>query len=218
MSTQFDALLGDLETLHKALPKGDEVEDEKIEAAKAGGAETEEEGEKSKTEDVAKDVKGGKASGKKAPLAKSLTVKLEDGTEVEAFDGAEMVKSLTDSFGALTTRIDESDSVLVKAMGQTVSLIKAMGESLANLQTKVAALGNEGRGRKAVVTLVEKPAGTTLAKGGEQGINPDEFMAKATSLFNERKLSGVELAYIEGSFNRGNFQLPPALISKVMPA
>jgi hypothetical protein len=221
MKTQFDALLTDLEAvgeLHKALEKGDEVDDEKIEAAKAGGAESEEEGEKGKTEEVAKDVKSGKASGKKAPLAKSLTVKLEDGSEVEALDGTELVKSLTDSLGALTERFDANESVLAKAMPQLVTLLKAQTTLITGLQAQVKAIGNEGRGRKAIVSMVEKPSTGTLAKGGEDGINPDEFMAKATAKFNDRKLSGMELSFIEGAFNRGQFQLPPDLVSKVVAA
>lgn len=221
MKTQFDALLTDLEAvgeLNKALEKGDEVEDEKIEAAKKDGAESEEEGEKGKTEDVAKDVKSGKASGKKAPLAKSLTVKLDDGTEVEAVDGTELVKSLTDGLGALTERFDANESVLAKAMTQLVTLAKAQTALVTDLKAQVKALGNEGRGRKAIVSMVEKPNTGTLAKGGADGINPDEFMAKAVSQLQAGKISGLELSFIEGSFNSGQFKLPPALVSKVIAA
>lgn len=220
MKTQFDALLGDLDAvgeMHKALEKGTEVDDEKIEAAKKGGAASEEDGEKKKTEDVEADVKSGKASGKKAPLAKSLTVTLEDGTTVEAEDGTELVKSLTESLGALTERIDSSESVLAKALGQTVSLLKAQSTLISDLQKQVKAIGNEGRGRKAVVSLVEKPTGT-LAKGGDGGITPNDFMAKAESQWRAGKITGSEIAFIESAFNRGQYELPPALVSKVSAA
>lgn len=219
MSTQFDALLGDLDTLHKALPKGNEVEDEKIEAAKSGGAASEE--KKEGTEDEEEEVKKGD---KKKPLAKSLTVKLDDGTEVEAVDGTELVKGLTDQLGALVTRFDANESSLTKAFTQTVDLLKAQtalitkqGETIKTQGEMLKAIGGEGRGRKAVVTLVDKkPEASTLAKGGAgDGMNPTEFMAKATERFNDRKITGNELAYIESSFNRGTFELPPALISKV---
>jgi hypothetical protein len=222
MKTQFDALLGDLEghtaDLAKALEKGTEVEDEKIEAAKKDGAASEEEGEGSKTEDVAKDVKSGKASGKKAPLAKSLTVTLEDGTTVEAEDATELVKSLTENFGALTERFDASESVLAKALGQTVTLLKAQSTLITDLQKQVKAIAGEGRGRKAVLTVVEKPAGGTMAKGGQEGMNPNEFMAKAESQFKAGKISGTEISFIESAFNRGSFDLSPALIAKVTAA
>jgi hypothetical protein len=218
MSTQFDALVGDLDLLHKALEKGDEEEDEKIEAAKKGGAESYEEGEEHEEEDVNKDVKSGKASGKKKPLAKSLTVTLEDGTKIEAEDGTELVKALTENLGALTNRFDSSESVMVKALGQTVSLLKAQSALITGLQAQVKAMAGEGRGRKAVVSLVEKPAGGTLAKGGDGGISPDDFMAKAESQWKAGKISGQEIAFIESAFNRGQFTLPPALISKVSAA
>lgn len=231
MSTEFDKLIGDLDTLHKALPKGDELDDEKIEAAKKGGAASED----GKRADKEVDVKKEEGGGKKKELAKSLTVKLEDGTEVEAVDGTELVKSLTDSLGALTTRFDDNESSLTKAFARTIDLLKAQtalitgqGTLITGMQSQVKeqgetikAMAGEGRGRKAIVTMVEKkPEGTTLAKGGEGGggMSPNDFMAKAESQFKAGRLGGNELAYIESSFNRGEFNLPTALISKVTAA
>jgi hypothetical protein len=221
MKTQFDALLGDLEAvgeMHKALEKGTEVDDEKIEAAKAGGSASEEDGEEGKTVDVEKDVKSGKASGKKAPMAKSLTATLEDGSVVEYEDGTALVKSLTESLGALTERVESSETVLAKALGQAVTLLKAQTTLITGLQAQVKAIAGEGRGRKAVLNLVEKPAGTTMAKGGAEGMTPNDFMAKAESQFKAGKLNGQDLAFIESAFNRGSYELPPALVSKVTAA
>jgi small-conductance mechanosensitive channel len=208
MSTQFDTLLGDLQKLTKAMPAEDEEADEKIQAA--GGDETEGEDEGAEDEPPAKKGK------KKPPFMKSMTVTLEDGTEVEAEDGTELVKSLTESLGALSTHIDESDTMLAKTIGETVTLLKAQGAAIAAMQTQLKAIAGEGRGRKAVVNLVEKPAAAGGAAG--EGLNPDLFMAKAISKMGEGRLAGNEVAFIEASFNRGDFRLPAALIAKVEAA
>ena len=213
MNTHFDKLLGDLETMTKAMTtaKGDDEADPKIAAAaaEAGGPGEEEEGDE-------EEAAAPKGKGKGKPFGKSLTVTLEDGTEVEATDGTELVKSLTDSLGALNTRIDESDTVLAKAFGEAVTLLKAQGTQIAAMQTQIRAMAGEGRGRKAVVSLVDKPAAG--AGAGEPGINPDQIMAKATAMCRQGKLAGNELAYVETSFNRGNFTLPAELLAKITSA
>jgi len=223
MSTQFDALLGDLDTLHKAIPKDG---DAKIVAAKKDGEADAGAGEGGAAAAAgAGDGDGKKKDGDGKTMAKSMTVKLEDGTEVEAVDGTELVKALETTLGALTTRFDANETVLTKAFGQITDLLKALGAKLGVVEEQnkaqaeqIKTLGSEGRGRKAVVTLVEKkPEGTTLAKGGggEEGMKPDEFMTKAEAQFRAGKITGMEISYIESAFNRGEFQLPPALISKV---
>jgi hypothetical protein len=214
MNTHFDKLLGDLETLTKALPAAGDDADPKIKAAAEGG-EGDGDGDDKSGEGGEGDGKGeGDDKKKGKPFGKAMTVTLEDGTEVEAEDGTALVKSLTDSLGALTTRIDESDTVLGKALGEVVTFMKSQGTAIASMQTQIKAMAGEGRGRKAVVNLVDKPnAGG--AKKEESGINPDAFMAKATSMFESGKLQGQDLAYIESSFNRGDFNLPAKLLSKV---
>ena len=217
MTSQFDMLRGELEALNKAAPmKGDDdAADPKIAAAAAAaggpGDEEEEEGE----EEAAPPARG---KGKGKPFGKSMTVTLEDGTEVEAEDGTALVKSLTESLGALTTRIDDNDSVLAKAFGEAVTLLKSQGTAIAAMQAQIKAMAGEGRGRKAVVNLVDKPnVGGAQADGGS-GLTPDAIMAKATSMCRQGKLLGNELAYVETSFNRGNFALPPELLNKIVSA
>jgi len=233
VTTAFDALVGELSTLEttmtKAIEKGDEVDDEKIEAARADGAESQDEGEVGRTEMVAKDVKKGKASGKKPPLAKSMTVQMEDGTEVEAVDGTELVKALTEELGALSAKFDENETVMAKAMGQAVSLLKALSTGFEKLQARVEAMANEGRGRKAVVSLTERqPSAAAKAAGGEtalakaaggDGIDLNEFMAKAEEQWRAGKIGGQDLCVIEAALNNGMAaSINPQLVKKVMAA
>lgn len=191
----FDALMGEMGMLAKAMP---EVAPELTDEEKA---------EKAQAEAAALEAAG------KQPMAKSMQVTLADGSVVEAEDGTELVKSLMDQVSGL-------EGVMAKALGQAVGLIKRQGEQLAttgelvkSLQTKVAELSGEGRGRKTMVTVIDKPG--QLAKSETPGMTAPEFMAKSHAAFNAGKINGTELTIIDVSLREG--QLPSAgLISKVM--
>lgn len=219
-NTHFDKLLGDLETLTKAVPIQDDDAEEKIQAA-AGDGGDETPGDEAGMDDDDKDNKDGKVKGKKKGgkmFGKSMTVTLEDGTEVEAEDGTELVKSLTESLGALTERIDGSDTVLAKALGELVTLAKAQNTAIASMQTQIKAMAGEGRGRKAVVSMADnKPAGA--AKAGE-GIDPVALMAKAQGMAESGKLAWSDVALVESSFNHRDFTLAsrPGLLAKITSA
>lgn len=214
--TEFQRLLGDLDTLAKATAT-DSADDKKIVAAMRDG---EKDDKKKDPEDAEDDDelggggKNGKGKDGKA-MTKSLSVTLADGTVVEAEDGTELVKALTEQLGALTTRIEESETSMVKALGTAVTLIKAQSASIAGLQDQIKTLSGEGRGRKAVLTVIDRKAeGTTLAKGGDGVKEPTvgEFLAKAEVGFKAGKISGQHLCYIESAINRGEFgAIPPSL-------
>ena len=266
--SKFEELLGELDVLAKALPPGDEEEDEEIEAA-SGNAEKEEAGEKtndqvarvkanSKKKPLAKaqamsnadsgsggdggaggtdtgeafdhvehlDGVGSELDGKKrkrksgpAHMAKSFTLVLEDGTEVQAEDGTELIKSLTVTVETLGTKLDGTQSALEQTLEQVIPLLKAQSAQISALQGQIKAMGGEGRGRKTVLTVTEKPApGAELAKGmGGEGLKPQEFLAKASSKFNEGKLSGNDLCVAEACVNRG-VQVPEHIIRQVSAA
>lgn len=196
----FDKLLGELETMTKALPAPNMDDDNKIATAAGEGGEDDE--DKDKLD----------ADGK--PMAKSFQVTLADGSVVEAEDGTELVKSLL-------ARIDGTEDTLAKALGSAVGLIKAQGEALAantalvkSLQSKVAELSGEGRGRKTVVSVHEKP-GTTLVKSESEGMTHGEFMAKSNAAFTAGRISGKDFTVIDVSL-RSNVAIDPALVSKVL--
>lgn len=198
---QFQALLGDLGTMAKAMddaavePDGDE----KIAAADAEGAPAD--------GDPKVDADG-------KPMTKSMQVTLPDGSVVEAEDGTALVKSLIE-------RLDGTETVMAKALGAAVDLIKKQGEALAStntlvksLQTKVAELSAQPAGRKTVLTVHDKPAGT-MVKSEPEGMSEPEFMAKAMTAFKAGKITGLEISTAETSINRGQ-PVPNDIITRVL--
>ena len=199
----FAALLGELDTMTKALPAAEVADDKKIAAAAgADGDDENKEGEGDKP-----------AEG--APMAKSFQVTLADGTVVDAEDGTELVKSLL-------TRVDNTEETIAKALGGTIDLVKALTGQMnsttalvKSLQTQVAELSGQGRGRKTMVSVHEKLATTDLTKSEQPGIKPEEFMAKSHAAFAAHKISGHELTMIDVSMRTGN-AVDQSLVAKVL--
>lgn len=217
----FEKLLGELnaaqadtDTLAKSLTASDGGEGG--EGGDAGGAGAG--GEAGAGAEGGQGGEGGAAAGAAGegqPMAKSFKLKLDDGTEIEATDGGELIK-------ALQQRIDAGEETMVKAMGQALALIKSQGEMIKSLSEQVKKLSGEGRGRKTLLSIVEKPAAgeQPMAKGGEQGsggMTAQEFMLKANSAFENRRISGKDLTVIDVSLRSGQ-AIDPALISKVVAA
>lgn len=191
----FDALLGELDVMAKAMPEiAPELSDEeKAEAKAKADAEA--------------------AGGAQPQMTKSLQVTLADGSVVDAEDGTELVKSLMEQVSGL-------EGTMAKALGAAVGLIKRQGEQLTatgelvkSLQSKVAELSGEGRGRKTMLAITEKP--NQLAKSETPGMSVPEFMAKSETAFQAGKINGTEYTIIDVSLRQG--QLPgEELIKKVM--
>ncbi len=206
---ELNTLQSDQEAMTKALPADDGKDEDKIQAAAA-------EGGSDHSEPDGDEGMGGEGDGdgdEGKPMAKSFKFTLEDGTEVEAEDGTELVKSLI-------TRMDTNESTMAKALETTVGLIKAQGDMIKSLTDQVKKLSGEGRGRKAVVSVVEKPGATahtdTMAKSHQpEGMNADEFFAKALTAQKEGRISGTEIALAETMLNRGQ-AIPPSIVQRVM--
>ena len=213
----YEDLLAELsaeqEALAKALPAEDGDGDEKIAAAAAeGGSQGAGEGEGEEGEKP-------EGEGDEPAMAKSFKVTLADGSEAEAVDATELVKSLQEQVGALSGRVDQHDG-LAKALGQTLELVKGQAGLIKSMQAQIAKLGGEGRGRKTLVTVHEKPAGepaTTMAKSNPDQPTAEQFMVKANAAFDAHKLTGLELTSIDVSLREGR-SLNPELIKKVMDA
>lgn len=203
----FDALLTDIEDLNKAMAPGcDEgadgtaKDDAKIEAAAAEG-------------DAGKDADG---DGGASPdgdgdevLGKSFKVKLDDGTELDAVDGVELFKSLM-------ARVEGNEETVVKAITGLIDLNKSLRAEVTSLNAKVAALGNSGAGRKAVVTVAEKAPVETVAKSeASNTMSGEEFLSKALTAQAAGKITGADVAYAENLLGAGK-QVPEALVRKVL--
>lgn len=211
--SQFDKLLGELDTLAtqqedmtKALPAEDGKDDDKIQAAAADGG-----GEEGAEDRDEEDEDEGE------PMGKSLgEVTLPDGTKAEAVDGTELVKSLIAQIGEIKTGAAATEGKMAKALEGAVGLIKSQGEMIKSLSESVKKLSNEGRGRKAVLTIAEKPDTTeTLKKSDEQGMTSQEFMAKSNAAYSGGRISGKELTVIDVSLRTGA-PIEPSLIHKVL--
>lgn len=203
--SKFDELLAQLnaeqeaqETMAKALPQQDSQDDQKIQAAAGEG-----EGEESIE---------GEGEGEES-MTKSLT--LENGEE--AFDATELLKSMQ-------ADLAEHGEVLAKGMPQLLSLmqgqnkmIQQQGELIKSLQTRVGELAGQGRGRKTVVTMIEKQqvGEDPLAKSQQEGMTQQEFMLKANNAFDKGIITGTQLTTIDVCL-RQREAIDPALISKVV--
>lgn len=204
--SNFDTLLADLETIQaeqatlaKSLcDDGGDKGDEKIAAAAKGGDDKDKDGKD-------KDEKGGDE------LTKSLgVITLADGSEVDALDGTLLVKSLLD-------RMDQTDGQVASVMGAMLGTIKSQGEMIKSMHDEIRALGAQGRGRKAVVTITNKTEGTAVLAKSEagEGLTAEQFMLKSNAAFDAGKITGRELNLISVTL-RANQAVEPALISKVL--
>jgi len=194
----FEKLLGELEELqsmHKSEPAnedkgGGDEDDKKIaEAAELNDQENHDEpaDDKNENEDKDKDDE---------PMGKSFNFKLDSGEEIEAVDGTEFIKSLM-------SKIDGQEVSVKKFMGTALDLIKSQGEQISALKTEITKLGSEGRGRKTVVSIAEKPAAGTMAKSEPEGLSAEEFMAKALTAQAAGRLTALDVSIAEASFLKG---------------
>lgn len=208
--SDFEKLLGELEalsseqeTLAKAMSESaDDADDEKIKAAAEEGM-GEAEDEKSEGE-----AEGDDKDEDDAPMAKSFQVTMPDGSVVEAQDGTALVKSLRD-------RLDATEQSMTKALEQASTLIKGQTDLIKSLQSQVQKLAGAGRGRKAVVSVAEKPAPAGMAKSETPGISGEEFMAKAIGAMKAGRLTGMQVSIAEACLNRGQ-AVPADIIASVL--
>jgi hypothetical protein len=194
----FDALLGELETMTKALP-ADDGSDKKIQAAAEGGGEGDEDDEEGKDGEV---------------MGKSMMVTI-DGKQVEAQDGTELVKSLIG-------RIDDTEDVIAKALTSVVNLVKAQDvrakaqdDLIKSLQGDLKRISGEGKGRKTLLSITE--SSSVLAKAEDKGMTGAEFMAKANVAFEARRITGSEFNFIDVALRRNDAGvIDQSLVAKVL--
>jgi hypothetical protein len=200
-ASAFDALLGELETMTKALP-ADDGSDKKIQAAAECG------GEGGEGEDDDDDKEGGEVMGK------SMMVTI-DGKQVEAQDGTELVKSLI-------ARCDDTEDVIAKALTSVVNLVKAQDvrakaqdELIKSLQGDLKRIGGEGKGRKTLLSITESTS--VLAKAEDTGLSAVEFMAKANVAFEAKRISGADLNFIDVALRERKANvIDQSLVAKVL--
>lgn len=127
-------------------------------------------------------------------LGKAFTMLTPNGKRVAAYDGTHMMKSFHQRLSTLET-------VMLKAAQQQTALIKS-------LRAEVAALKQQGRGRKTTLNIHEKPVGHFASAPQE----PQALLAKALSAQKAGRLTGQDVGRIEAYLGRG-LALPPELAS-----
>lgn len=210
MSNNFEALLKELgdvaaehDTMAKAMPEPvapnpeDDDEDGDDAAIAAAAAEA-----GAKPAAPAADADDAPAFGKSFEFTDAA------GATHEAVDATDLVKSLI-------ARVDSVDDVLAKALTSMAGSLKAQGELIKSLSGQVQSLSGQGRGRKAVLSVVEKPAIGEMTKSQpDAGVTPEQFFAKANAAFDAGKISGKDLNVVSVCL-RGNHPIDPALVQKI---
>lgn len=81
--------------------------------------------------------------GEEDELGKSLTLVLEDGTEVEALDATALVKSLQGQVGRIGAKVAGYEADITEVMTGAIGLIKQQGVVLVSLQKSFAEQGTQ---------------------------------------------------------------------------
>lgn len=209
--SKFNELLAELEaaaaeqdTLAKALPQDDGADDKTIQAAAAEGDEGEEEDEGEEPESTEEGAESAEDE-KKEHMTKSMVV---DGEEYEVVDVEQLTKSLAEH----DSRLQLHDETLTKALQTTLGALKSQSELIKSLSQRVETLSSQGRGRKTMVSIAEKP--TTLAKSDPEQDSPGQIMAKAQSAHAAGRITGLDVARCEAAFNSG-VAAPADVLSKI---
>ena len=193
----YDELLTELEDLAKAMPEADEKLEEEGEGhAEPDGDEDGGPGDGDGDEPMAK-------SDCDKPMAKSMSVTLPDGSEAEAIDGMELIKSFQ---GQLDANVEGVSKVLSKQ----AELIKSLTGTVEALRGDVATLRSEGRGRKTVVTM----AGANPEPMAKSLSTPSDILAKCLDAQKAGKLTALDVSVAEGYLNRG-MQIPDRIVSVI---
>lgn len=202
--SEFEKLLAELNsaadqtsTLAKSLPADDGEDDQAIQAAAADG--DDHEGVEKNPEDEGEEGD--------EPMAKSLEI---DGEQVQLLDADQLIKSISD----MGERLTGTEQVLAKALAQTTGMITQQNAMIKSLSDKVEQLSNQGRGRKTVVAITDKPSAAPLAKSEPAQISGQEIMAKCLQAQQSGKLSGIEVARVE-QYVQSGLALPPEITSKL---
>ena len=192
----FEKLLGELEefqSMHKSESanedKGGDEDDKKI-------ADAAEENDENHDDDAATDNQGDDENIDDESMGKSYSFQLDSGETIDAVDGTELVKSLM-------TKIDAQEASMNKVMDVAINLIKSQNVEISTLKTEITKLGSEGRGRKTVVSVAEKPAAGAMQKSEPVGLSGEEFMTKALAAQAAGRITALEVSIAEGSLLKG---------------
>lgn len=146
-------------------------------------------------------------------LGKSFDVTLANGEKREAIDGTKMVLSMMKRLDGTEADMSKALTLAVGTMQKMQKALTAQGALIKSLQGDLERIGGQGRGRKAVLSIMEKAS----AKDGDDdkaGVAPGEFMAKALAAQKAGRLTGSDVALAESRLNRG-LPVPDRIVTAV---
>ena len=127
--------------------------------------------------------------GEGTPFGKSLGTNAAGDDLVDATD---LVKSLMD-------RLETTDDTLAKAMGSIVGVIGKQTNLIKSLQADMKVLANQGRGRKAMLSVLDKPdlAQTLVKSEDASAFTPADLMLKCNAAYAAGQITGVQLSKVD---------------------
>lgn len=223
MSSEFEKLAAELEVLAKAA-KPDTEEDKVLAAAKEAGVDTDQIGD-TKTP-AAKDDAADDAAGVDGPdgdddeddeddevLGKSFRAVGADGQSVRAYDATELIKSINERILGVESMLDADNQNLSKSLNLMTDMLKEQAEQIETLQKAMVNMSKQGVGRKAVLTVTERPD-ASMIKSAQPQMTTETFMMKANAAYNAGRISGKDLTVCDVSL-RHNEAIDAALINKI---
>lgn len=251
----FQELIDDLEALHKALPSGNASADDKKIVANAGenagkndGKSANDDGDDDSSsgdniggnDDASGNVDGtggstadgkGNTEAGDGDMIKSFSIVLDDGTEVQAIDGEELMKSLSLQQDAMEQRLntmqeksDSTEKMISDVFAKSFQLVKTQTELLnkqdqmiKSLKADIDRLSNQGRGRASVVlsSQTQKTQQETPLAKSFGDFTPSEFLAKCLAAQRAGKISGQDAMMAETYINSG-LEVPKHIFSRVI--
>ena len=218
MSSEFEKLAAELEVLAKAQPATEE--DKVLAAAKEAGVDTDQIGD-TKNPDAEDDADGvdgpdGDDDEDDEVLGKSFQAVGADGQPVKAYDATDLIKSLSSRMADVEAATSGDKEHLGKSLTLMADMLKSQADQIDTLQKAVVAMSKLGTGRKAVLTVNEKPE-PAMMKSAPQAMNTETFMMKANAAFNAGKISGKDLTVCDVSLRHGE-SIDAGLINKIFAA
>lgn len=221
MSSEFEALANQLETLAKS--QGSSEDDKVLAAAKEAGVDVGGDGDGDEGAGASGSGVDGDGDGDDM-LGKSFDVVDAEGKPAKAYDATALLKSMGERIEALEggiadvaerrEHLGKSLGLIAELLEANASTIKAQGEQIADMRKSLDALGAKGTGRKAVLTINERPE--PLGKSVQANtLSREEFLAKADGAQKAGRLLVGDMPRMEAYLNKG-MPVPADIVSRVM--
>lgn len=135
-------------------------------------------------------------------------------------DGNDLVDA-TDLVKSILEHQEKTDDVLAKAMTSMVSAMSKQNDLIKSLQSQVATLAGQGRGRKAMLNVHEKPNPTDVMAKSQAGaaavITPSDLLAKADAAYQAGQITGAQANTVDVCL-RNNWPIDPGILQKLAVA